>query len=139
MLLIICGVTHTPLTLPSSSFSILEGAISVLISTPSASAPEISSERAVISATLLLYTMLTFFAPNLTDVRTASIDTFPPPITATSLPSKLSCVPYPTFLKNCTAEITPLASSPSSPNFLSVLAPIVINTASYFSFKSTME
>ena len=86
ILLIICGCTQRPTTLSFLSFSILTGDISSRISHPSASAPATSSSSAVISSLRLLYTMLTFSAPSLTDERATSIATLPPPITTTFFP-----------------------------------------------------
>ena len=131
MVLIICGVTRTPDTCPFSSTSIPAGATKVSSSTPSATAASISAGRAVISATRRRYTMLTFFAPRRMAVRTASMDTFPPPITATSCPVRSGQSPRLTFLRKPTAEVMPSASSLGSPSFLSVEAPTVISTASY--------
>ena len=105
------------------------GAFKTWTSTPSAMAPSISSGRAVMSAIRRRYTILTFLAPRRIAVRTASIETFPPPITATSCPLKSGLFPSPTSRKKWTAEITPSASSPSIPSFLSVLAPMEISTS----------
>ena len=121
-----------------SSTSIADGAIRVLSSTPSATAASISAGKAVISATLLLYAILTFFAPILFAVLTASMDTFPPPIIQTFLPVRSFIIFFPTSRRNSTADTTPFASSCSSPSFLSVLAPIVISTASKAFLKSSI-
>ena len=112
------------------------GAFKVTISIPSAIAPSISPGSAVISFLRLLYKMLTFFAPSRFAVRTASMDTFPPPMTTTSFPVRSMISSFPTLRRNCTAERMPSASSPGSPSFLSVLAPIVMSTASYCSRSS---
>ena len=74
--------------------------------------------------------------PSLTADLTASIATLPPPMTTVFLPSSLSPLPRPISLKNLTAETIFLLSSPSSPNFLSVEAPIVISVASYILLSS---
>ena len=80
--------------------------------------------RAVISAFLRRYITLTFFAPRRIAERVASIATLPPPTTMTFLPVKSGGLPSPISRNIWMAEITPLASSPGIPSFLSVWAPI---------------
>ena len=138
MALTIWGVAQIPRTRPFSSTSMEDGAFKVKSSIPSATAPSISSGRAVISWRRLRYRMLTFSAPMRFAVRTASMDTLPPPTTTTCFPVRSGSSPRPALRKNSTADSTPSASSWSRRSFLSALAPMAMRMASYSFWSSWM-
>ena len=73
---------------PRSSTSMLAGASSTIISTPSAMALSTSAGSAVMSSLRRRYTTETSSAPARTDVRAQSMATLPPPTTTTRLPVK---------------------------------------------------
>ena len=85
---IICGCVMSAVQCPRSSTSMLAGASSTIISTPSAMALSTSAGSAVMSSLRRRYTTETSSAPARTDVRAQSMATLPPPTTTTRLPVK---------------------------------------------------
>ncbi len=120
-------VHSIPVTLPFSPMTRF-GATRNSIRTPSSNASSISSGDAGISARDLRYRMKTSFDPVLIAVRTASIATLPPPITATLSPRYTFSPKFIRWRKS-TPWITPCRSSPGTFSLLLRIVPQPTNTA----------
>ena len=79
---------------------------------------------------VLLYIIVTFFAPSLKLTRAVSIAVFPPPIIITLSPIT-GFFPLATSCKKSIPPKAPLASSPSIPMDILLCAPIARKIASY--------
>ncbi|MPM95642.1 hypothetical protein SDC9_142797 [bioreactor metagenome] len=115
-------LNSTPVTLPFSTRMRL-GPQLFWMAMRSPSASSISSAEAGISLRDSRQTMLTSSAPLRTAVRATSTATLPPPMT-TVLPESTAGSPAFTRRRNSMPEMTPSASSPTTPSLRPPCAPM---------------